>query len=606
MRDPQKVLNSLTKHSMVSSYRFEKLYRILFNPQMYHVAYQRIYAKPGHMTPGSDGSTVDGMSLERIEKLMGTIRDESYQPCPARRTYIPKKNGKKRPLGIPAFDDKLVQEIVRMILEAIYEGQFEHCSHGFRPKRSCHTALMQIKTTYRGVKWFVEGDIKGFFDNIHHEVLVNILRERIADERFIRLIRKFLNAGYVEDWVFHKTYSGTPQGGIISPILANIYLDKLDKYMREYAQTFDKGTSRKQTPGSAKIGAKKIRLVNKLKVTNDEDERKQLISQIRQLEQERVTVPYGEDMDDTYKRLKYVRYADDFLVGVIGSMDECKRIKEDIKTFLHDTLQLELSEEKTLITHSEKAAKFLSYDVNVKKSNLTKRDAKSGRLERIYNKRMVLKMPEDKIKEKLMQYGAVEFKHYDNQQHWKPKSRPWLLNKDDLEIISQYNSEIVGFYNYYSIALNAGAINAFKYFMEYSMYKTYGRKYRLFTGQVKDKFKINGEFTIRYTDKKNRNRIRVLYNRGFQKRDEALTARVDQLPRYTDIFPRTSMIDRLSARACELCGASDVTLQMHHIRKISDLKERPKKKAWEIKMITRARKTMAVCIPCHKNIHHQR
>jgi len=589
---------------MVSSYRFEKLYRILFNPEMYHVAYQRIYAKPGNMTPGSDGSTVDGMSLERIEKLMGAIRDESYQPCPARRTYIPKKNGKKRPLGIPAFDDKLVQEIVRMILEAIYEGQFEHCSHGFRPKRSCHTALMQIKTTYRGVKWFVEGDIKGFFDNIQHEVLINILRERIADDRFIRLIRKFLNAGYVEDWVFHKSYSGTPQGGIISPILANIYLDKLDKYMKEYATKFDMGESRKQTSESAKIGTKKIRLVNKLKITNDENERKQLISQIRQLEQERVMIPYGKEMDSSYKRLKYVRYADDFLVGIIGSMEDCKRIKEDIKTFLHDTLQLELSEEKTLITHSENAAKFLSYDVNVKKSNLTKRDNKSGRLERIYNKRVVLKMPEDKMKEKLMEYGAVEFKHYDNQQHWKPKSRPWLLNKDELEILSTYNSEIIGFYNYYSIALNAGAINTFKYFMEYSMYKTYGRKLRLFTGQVIDKFKINGEFTIRYTDKKGRNRMRVLYNRGFQKRDEALSARVDQLPGYTDKFPRTNMIDRLNARSCELCGATDVLLHMHHVRKISDLKERPKKEAWEIKMITRARKTMAVCIPCHKNIHH--
>ncbi|WP_238387750.1 reverse transcriptase/maturase family protein [Pararcticibacter amylolyticus] len=589
---------------MVSSYRFEKLYRILFNPEMYHVAYQRIYAKPGNMTPGSDGSTVDGMSLERIEKLMGTIRDESYQPCPARRTYIPKKNGKKRPLGIPAFDDKLVQEIVRMILEAIYEGQFEHCSHGFRPKRSCHTALMQIKTTYRGVKWFVEGDIKGFFDNIQHEVLINILRERIADDRFIRLIRKFLNAGYVEDWVFHKTYSGTPQGGIISPILANIYLDKLDKYMKEYAQTFDKGESRKQTPESSKIGTMKIRLVNKLKITSDENERKELISQIRLIERERVMIPYGQDMDSNYRRLKYVRYADDFLVGIIGDKEDCKRIKEDIKTFLHDTLQLELSEEKTLITHSENAARFLSYDVNVKKSNLTKRDNKSGRLERIYNKRVVLKMPEDKMKEKLMYYGAVEFKHYDSQQHWKPKSRPWLLNKDDLEIISQYNSEIIGFYNYYSIALNAGAINSFHYFMEYSMYKTYGRKYRLFTGQVLDKFKINGEFTIRYTDKKGRNRMRIFYNRGFQKRDEALTARVDEFPKYTGRHAHTSMIDRLNARSCELCGVTDVPLQMHHVRKISDLKERPKKEAWEIKMIGRARKTMAVCVPCHKKIHH--
>jgi group II intron reverse transcriptase/maturase len=324
MRDPQKVLNSLTRHSVDPNYKFEKLYRILFNQEMYYAAYQRIYAKPGNMTAGSDGKTIDGMKLSLIDKLIDAIRDESYQPYPARRTYIQKKNGKKRPLGISAFCDKLVQEVMRMVLEAIFEGQFEHTSHGFRPNRSCHTALMQVKTTYRGVKWFVEGDIKGFFDNINHDVLIKFLEERIADDRFIRLVRKFMNAGYVEDWVFHKTYSGTPQGGIVSPILANIYLDKLDKYIEV-----------------------------------DENEKRLLVGKIRAIEKERVQIPYGEDMDSNYRRLKYVRYADDFLIGVIGSLDDSRRIKEDVKNFLNDKLMLELSEEKTLITHSETAAKFL-------------------------------------------------------------------------------------------------------------------------------------------------------------------------------------------------------------------------------------------------------
>lgn len=222
MRSPERVLNSLMGHSKDLNYKYERLYRILFNEEMYYVAYQRIYAKQGNMTAGSDGETIDGMSLVRIEKLIASLKDETYQPNPSRRTYIPKKNGKMRPLGIPAINDKLLQEVVRMILEAIYEGQFENCSHGFRPKRSCHTAIKQIGVTFCGVKWYVEGDIKGFFDNINHDVMISILRERIIDDRFIRLIRKFLNAGYIEDWVFNRTYSGTPQGGLISPILANI------------------------------------------------------------------------------------------------------------------------------------------------------------------------------------------------------------------------------------------------------------------------------------------------------------------------------------------------------------------------------------------------
>jgi len=256
-RNPEKVLNSLTGHSRDLNYKYERLYRILFNEEMYYVAYQRIYAKPGNMTAGSDGKTIDQMSLTRIEKLIASLKDESYQPQPSKRVYIPKKNGKMRPLGVPAFNDKLLQEVVRMILETIYEGQFEKTSHGFRPIRSCHTALTQVKETFSGVKWFVEGNIKGFFDNINHEILISVLKERIADDRFIRLIRKFLNAGYLENWKFHNSYSGTPQGGIVSPILANIYLDKLDKYMKEYTEKFDMGNKRDRYEQSLKLENKR-------------------------------------------------------------------------------------------------------------------------------------------------------------------------------------------------------------------------------------------------------------------------------------------------------------------------------------------------------------
>jgi group II intron reverse transcriptase/maturase len=314
-RSPEKVLNSLTEHSVNLDYKFERLYRILFNEEMYYVAYQRIYAKPGNMTAGSDGKTIDQTSLTRFEKLIASLKDESYQPQPSRRVYIPKKNGKIRPLGVPAFDDKLLQEVIRMILEAIYEGQFENTSHGFRPKRSCHTALTQVKETFSGVKWFVEGDIKGFFDNINHEVMINTLKERIADDRFIRLIRKFLNAGFVENWKFHNSYSGTPQGGIVSPILANIYLDKLDKYMKEYTEKFDKGKNRKGCKQWKKLQYKRKCILSKLEVVEDITQKTELIKQLKANQKENTNIPSGEEMDTNYKRLKYVRYADDFLIG---------------------------------------------------------------------------------------------------------------------------------------------------------------------------------------------------------------------------------------------------------------------------------------------------
>ena len=223
MRHPERVLNNLSKHSNHSDYKFERLYRILFNEEMYYRAYQKLSKKQGNTTKGSDGKSIDGTSLKEIKQLIEELKKETYQPMPARRTYIPKKNGKMRPLGIPAFRDKLVQEVMKMILEAIYENSFSYMSHGFRPDKSCHTALKYLQDNFIGAKWFIEGGIKGFFDNIDHNVMVGILKERIEDDRFIRLVRKFLNAGYLENWVFHRNYSGTPQGGVISPILANIF-----------------------------------------------------------------------------------------------------------------------------------------------------------------------------------------------------------------------------------------------------------------------------------------------------------------------------------------------------------------------------------------------
>ena len=381
MRSSERVLNSLATHSRQPDYKFERLYRLLFNERMYHVAYQRIYAKEGNMTKGADNKNIDRMSIARIAKLIASFKDETYQPVPSRRVYIPKKNGKKRPLGIPTFNDKLLQEVVRMILEAIYEGSFDMNSHGFRPKRSCHTALRQIQQTFNGARWFIEGDIKGFFDNINHDVMITILGKRIADERFLRLIRKFLNAGYIENWTFHKTYSGTPQGGIISPILANIYLDQLDRYMREYIQRFDKGKERADNPERIKFEYGKRLAVLKLKKVKNKEERKSIVREIKGYDKGRAAISCGVDMDENFRRLKYVRYADDFLCAVIGTKAEAETIKQDIKMFLQEKLALELSEEKTLITHGRKSAKFLGYEIYVRKSTQTKRN-KAGKLTR--------------------------------------------------------------------------------------------------------------------------------------------------------------------------------------------------------------------------------
>lgn len=597
MRSPERVLNSLNEHSKDSSYKFERLYRILFNEELFYVAYQKIASNGGSTTKGSDGRSIDEMSLARIETLIASLKDESYQPHPSRRVHIPKKNGKTRPLGIPAFEDKLVQEVVRMILEAIYEGHFETTSHGFRPKRSCHTALLHIQKTFSGAKWFIEGDIKGFFDNIDHDVLVGILRERISDDRFIRLIRKFLKAGYVEDWTFHNTYSGMPQGGIVSPILANIYLDKLDKYVKEYIRHFDMGTKRRPGKESNDLANERKRTVRKLKKVKDGTEKAALVARLKAIEQERAAFPSGDEMDGSYRRLKYIRYADDFILGVIGSKEDALRIKEDIKSFLSESLALELSEEKTLITHTGKSAKFLGYEITVTRNNHQRRDVQ-GRLRRTYGKRVRLNVSMATLRDKLLEYGAMEIKLRNGKEIWKPKCRSGLIFNDDLEILDRYNRETVGFCNYYLIANNYVVLHNFRYIMEYSMYKTFAGKYRSTVRKINKKYRLNKLFTVKY-EQKGVIKSRPFYKTSFKRRTTAFNGSCDIEPYSIADVSRTNLTDRLKAEKCELCGATG-KLIMHHVRNLKDLKG---KESWKRLMSARKRKTIALCPSCHRLRH---
>ncbi|MVB13041.1 Group II intron-encoded protein LtrA [Caprobacter fermentans] len=600
MRNPINMLSSLQNHSSDRSYTFERLYRNLYNRELFLLAYQNIYASQGNMTKGTDGKTIDAMSLNRIDGMIASLKDESYQPQPSRRTYIPKKNGKMRPLGIPSFDDKLVQECVRLLLEAVYEGSFAKTSHGFRPNHSCHTALSQVQVCFTGVKWFVEGDIKGFFDNINHEVMIGILAERIKDERFLRLIRKFLKAGYLEDWQYHNTYSGTPQGGIISPILANIYLDKLDRYMEELKKRFDKGAVRAVYPETYELEKKRGVLAKKLRNTNSEEEKQVLTEKIREIDRKKLTIPYSDPFDTSFKRLQYVRYADDFLIGVIGSKEDAISIKEQVKAFVADTLILELSDEKTLITHSEKRARFLGYDIYVRRSVATKKD-KTGRRCRHLNGTVCLEMPTELMRKKLLEYGAMTIeKTVYGKDNWKAKARYYLKDNDDLEILDQYNSEIRGFRNYYRIANNAAHASSFGYIMQYSMFKTFATKYRTTMRRMIGKLRIGKNFGVRFTDKKEKTKTRLFYNEGFARKPLQKNAVVDVIPKTVMYSSKTSLMARLSAGQCELCGKTDCEIEIHHVRKLKDLKG---KSYWERFMIARNRKTLALCLDCHEKLH---
>ena len=604
MRSPQNVLESLSSKACNSNYQYQRLYRNLYNPEFYLTAYQKIQAKQGSMTAGTDGKTVDGMGMKRINALIAKLRDFRYQPSPARRTYIPKANGKKRPLGIPSFDDKLVQEVVRMILESIYEPTFLNTSHGFRPKRSCHTALQYVQKNFTGVKWFVEGDIKGCFDHVDHHVLVNILRRRIQDEHFIGLIWKFLKAGYMEDWVYHNTYSGTPQGSIISPILANIYLNELDVFMAQYAQTFRQGDKRRINPDYKKTldkrrGKQEWLKRNEHKIS--QEQKAAVKAEIDEINQYLRTIPYVDPMDDGYKRLVYVRYADDFLIGVIGSKVDAKQVKADVGQFIRQQLHLELSQEKTLITHGSDFAQFLSFQITTSTEQNSTR-AKAGYIKRSYTGRIKLYVPKEKWLKRLLSYGALKIqydKNNGNKEIWEPICRSGLRNLDDLEILNQYNAEIRGLYNYYRIAHNATVLNNFLYVMKYSMYKTFAGKYRTSMRKIIQKYTKNRVFVITYQGKSGEKSV-VFYNQGMRRDTHVSATDPDIIGRARENRNYTSLVQRLRGCQCEWCEATDVEIEIHHVKKLKDLSGRAE---WERHMIARRRKTMALCHNCHVKLH---
>lgn len=595
MRSPENVLKSLSDKAKNKEYRYERLYRNLYNPEFYLLAYQKIATSQGSMTVVADGQTLDGMSEERINKLIAKLKDYSYQPNPARRVYIAKKNSnKKRPLGIPSTDDKLVQEVVRMILEAIYEPIFSDNSHGFRPNRSCHTALKEITTLFTGTKWIIEGDIKACFDSFDHHTTIQILRKRIKDEAFISLMWKFLRAGYMEQWIYHKTYSGSPQGSGVSPILANIYLNEFDEFISEMKVKFDKGYS---TNRKVHKDHDRVRWAFRKAKKNLENERtEENLKVFKEAQKLMLSTPHLDEMDKNYKRLYYNRYADDFLISVSGSKHDAENIKEQVKTFLKDRLKLTMSEEKTHITHSSKKVRYLGYDIRVSRSQDTKRTKKG--LQRVWYGKAQLYVPKEKWIEKLHEYGAFKIKKDGNgKEIWKPLHRGALMPLDDVAIISKYNSEIRGMYNYYRLAINSSNLGKFHSIMRGSCLKTLAAKYNSSMMKMYKKYRSEkGDFGADYKTKNGVKRCEF-YNDGFKRNKNIAPEFVDIIPQFRVQIRQNSLAGRLKSGKCEMCGASPVKVYMHHVKRLKDLNS---DNEFDSLMIKKRRKSLALCPKCYE------
>jgi len=556
----------------------ENVYRRLFNKELYLRAYARLATNDGAMTKGTTPETVDGMSERKIEKIIELIRQEKFQWSPVRRTMIPKANGKTRPLGIPSWSDKLVQEVIRSILEAFYEPCFSPNSHGYRPGRGCHTALKDASIVWRATKWFIEGDIKGCFDNIDHTILLETLRERIHDNRFIRLIENMLKAGYLKDWKYHPTLSGTPQGGIVSPLLANIYLDQFDKFVEmTLAPEYTRGKARSVNKVWKNIGQiiRRARLKGK-GVPPD------LVKTHRKLSA-------NDPMDPNFRRLRYMRYADDFILAFIGPKDEAEKIKERIGEFLRDKLKLELSPEKTLITNAgNDKARFLGYEISI---NTFPRSCGSVQL------RIPPQVVETKAR-KYMRGGKI----------WH---RAELLQDDDFSIVAMYGREYRGIANYYALAENRWWLARLGWVMRVSLLKTLANKHKSTVSKMARKYRAINWGKTRYykclkviIERPNKDPLVAIFG-GFglgKQPAETIEDRLVDLDRKD--YRRTEMLQRLAANTCELCG-SDKNVEVHHVRKMADLKVRGQRAApaWKQVMSARRRKTLITCARCHDKIH---
>lgn len=652
------------------------LYTLLWNDAIWYQAYQNIYSNHGAFSKGIGEDTLDKMDKERIFDIINSIKSKEYEPTPVRRVLIPKSNGKMRPLGIPNGTDKLVQEVCRMILEAVYENKFSDSSHGFRPNRSCHTALKEIYK-WTSIKWWIEFDIEKCFDRIDHNILMSILERKIDDKRFLSIIRKFLKAGYIENWKYEKTLSGTPQGGIISPILTNIYLNELDTFIENKCKLINSTISERKCTkeyydistklGNARRGLSSYKTkihdildyvnttlnilaekdtkiwqcINRaIEVRKNSDGYR--TTQLVKNKLKYITETYNLDIKklsditwypiilekynkakeivETYpnllrstkctdtsgglERLHYVRYADDFLLGYIGTKQNADNIFKEIVEFLKINLKLDISIEKSKVLDKCEDIKYLGYYITMPNYTEVRKENKDGVSKRINITKPKFKVPVDNM------INFVRKNGYGSYVENTSTHRSFLINFDDIEIIKQYNAELRGVMNYYQFAMNAKQIiGKVQWLAHYSLLKTLGAKHKCSVAQIFKKGIIKvrdhrktGKIWYKQIHHNNSDieifNIKDIDSKNiFDLKDNHICYDKSDVK---VINLHNSAIMKLINDECMMCGTKEKVV-LHHKNPIRNI---PKTDPlWKKVQKMRQRKVIALCNNCHIRLH---
>jgi group II intron reverse transcriptase/maturase len=582
--------------------KYRGLYKLLCDENFLFGCYHEIKSKPGNMTPGSDNETLDGISKYFFKKLSKSLEDESFQFKPVKRVFIPKANGKMRPLGIPSPRDKILQKAMAIILNSIYEPNFLDSSHGFRPNRSCHTAMAQI-AKWSGTKLAIEGDIKGFFDNVDHHILASILEKKIDDQQFLDLYWKLVKAGYVEEGIKRDSLLGVPQGGLISPILSNVYLHEFDLFMESLIEKYhDKRPDvtiriKEYDKITRKIQTYREKMA---KLTDlDLDLKYELNTQARALIKQRQKMT-SRRVDGI--RLRYVRYADDWIVGLVSTPDFADNIRSEIQIFLKEQLKLELSVEKTKITdllHDK--ASFLGFYIMVhkpKESNFTKATRMGvTRKTKISHNRLWLLVPVTPLLEKLANKGFL--RDYAPGKKIIPNAITKWIFLDHHSIINRYNWTIRGLLNYYNIATNRYIFHLIcNFILRHSCAKTLARKFNLRSRA--GAFKNFGKLL----NTKDKPIIGLALETNYKRLEmNKWPKRIKLL----DPFNNTEHFVHWRLRSqsnfwvdCIICG-SEEEIEMHHLKHIR--KSNVKLTGFSTIMSRLNRKQIPVCKSCHHKIH---
>lgn len=462
------------------------IFRLLYKEEIWICAYEKIKSNKGATTPGSEPETMDGMSLERLKRLRENVCSETYSFKPVKQIYIP-SGDKRRPLGFPTANDKIVQEVIRLILDAIYEPIFSKHSFGFRPGFGCHDALNHIEYKFRWVDFVVEGDIQQAYPTIDHKVLIKFLNKKIEDPRFIRLIWKLLGCGVLDEDRVKMSKTGVPQGSIVSPILANIYYHELDNFvediMKRYTTPINERNSRRSKEYKA-LGYKINKISEKMRNHQPHStERQELAKELKQLRKERLET---QGLKDKITRIEYVRYADDWMIGIAGDRKLANQIKQEINIFLKNTLLQDLHPTKTKVTDLRNGnAQFLGYEIFLPRNRpITTYKGKGIQTIRRGNPQLRFDIPVTSVADKLSKRGYI--KSMPNGR--RPISKASYTVLEDHVIVNHFRSVWLGLLNYYLGCTNRSRLQYFHYLLHMSCAMTLGHRHRMSCSKVFQKY----------------------------------------------------------------------------------------------------------------------